>query len=87
LAELDHCKDNVLELVRRGRITLTDAEAQLDAVAAERAQVQAELDALRAQADLASALKAQVADAAAMPAKLHERLEQIEAVDREAKRP
>ena len=77
----------MLELVRRGRITLTDAEAQLDAVAAERAQVQAELDALRAQADLASALKAQVADAAAMPAKLHERLGQIEAVDREAKRP
>src|SRR5690606_8160875 len=63
LRELDRGRDDILTLVRRGRLTLADAEGQLDANAAERAQVQAELDALRAQADLASALEAQVAEA------------------------
>jgi site-specific DNA recombinase len=87
LAELDRGRDNVLELVRRGRVTLGEAEAQLDAVAAERAQVQAELDALRAQADLAAAIEAQVAEAATLLAKLRERLEEIEAGGWEAKRP
>lgn len=87
LAELDRGRETLLELVRRGRVTLAEAEAQLDAVAAERAQVQAELDALRAQTDLASALEAQVADAARLLALLRERLAAIEAGGPAAKRP
>lgn len=49
--------------------------------------MQAGLDALRAPADLASALEAQVADAGALLAKLCERLEEIEAGGWEAERP
>lgn len=87
LADIERGKDNVLELLRRGRITLEDAETQLEAITQERAELQAELDAFRAQADLASAVEAQVADAAALLARLRERLAEIEAGGWEAKRP
>ena len=87
LAELDRGRETILQLVRRGRVALGEAEAQLDAVAAERAQVQAELDALRAQADLAAAVEAQVAEASALLATLHERLAELEAGGWEARRP
>ncbi len=87
LTALDRGRDNVLELVRRGRVTLAEAEDQLEAVAAERAQVQAELDALRAQAELATAIEAQVAEASVVLARLRDQLDAIEAGGPDAKRP
>ncbi len=87
LSDLDRGRESLLELVRRGRVTLAEADAQLEAVANERAQVQAELDMLRAQAELAAAIEAHVAEAAALLAKLRERLHEIEAGGPEAKRP
>lgn len=87
LADLDRGRETILELVRRGRITLADADAQLEALANERAQLQAELDMLRAQSELAAALEAQVSEATTLLQRLRERLDEIEAGGPEAKRP
>ena len=80
-------RERVMTLYRRGRATLDDTEAQLDAIQREAADLRATIDALRAQQDLTQAFEAQYADARALLGRLRDNLEEIErANDWQAKR-
>ena len=81
LADKEAERERVMTLFRRGRASLADTEAQLDAVNAEASELRAQLDALRAQRDLADAFEAHYVQAAAMLAQLRDRLEEIEERD------
>jgi site-specific DNA recombinase len=78
LVETEAERERVMTLFRRGRATLAEAEAQLDAVNVEAAELRTRLDAMRAQDDLAQAFEASLAEATALLARLRERLEEIE---------
>jgi site-specific DNA recombinase len=78
LADLEGDKDRVLVLYRKGRIPLADAEHQLDAIQSEASELRRELDGIRAQAELASAVEARVAEATIMLGRLRARLDDIQ---------
>jgi site-specific DNA recombinase len=71
-------RDRVMTLYRRGRATLSDAEAQLDAIQHEASELRAALDVMRTQEDLAHAFEAHYASAATPLNRLAGRLEEIE---------
>ncbi len=81
LAAKEAERDRVMTLYRRGRATLADAEAQLDAIQLEAGELRAALDAMRTQEELAQAFEAHYADAAVLLGQLTDRLEEIEATD------
>ncbi len=74
-------RERVMTLFRRGRASLADAEAQLDAIEQEGAVLRDRLDALRAQDDLARVQEARHAEAGALLARLASQLEEIERDD------
>jgi succinyl-diaminopimelate desuccinylase len=67
-----------MTVYRRGRATLADTEAQLHTANQEAADLRAQLDALRAQQEVAEAFEAQVSEMAALLARLGEQLQEIE---------
>jgi site-specific DNA recombinase len=81
LAHKEGEREPVLTLLRRGRITLAEAEGQLDAIAQEMGVLRQAIDALGAQAALTAADEAHLTDAAAMLARLGDKLAEIEARD------
>lgn len=60
IVEKEREKERVLALYRRGRITIDEADEQLDEIGRERVALQARLDALRSRDDLASLLSARI---------------------------
>lgn len=87
VAEKGRERDRVMTLYRRGRISLEDVERQMEAIAEEEATLHQMADALRTQAELASAFEAQLSEAKALLARLRDRLEDVERNDdRETKR-
>ena len=70
-----------MTLFRRGKATLGDTEAQLDAIDCEATEVRAALEALRAQQDLAEAFEAHYNEATALLTRLREHLEDVELSD------
>lgn len=79
IAEKDGERERVLTMYRRGRITITEAETEMDAIARETATLREMMEALRAQEALAAAQEAHLSDATTMLLKLRERIEDIEA--------
>ncbi len=87
LADKEAERERVMTLYRRGRASLEDAEAQLDAIQSEAGVLRAALDALRTQEELSRAFEAHYADAAALLVRLRDRVAEIDAADdRETKR-
>lgn len=74
-------RERVMTLFRRGKASLEDTEAQLDQIAKEEGELRGMLAAMRAQEDLAVALETQLTEAAAMLARFHAELDEIERVD------
>ncbi len=74
-------RERVMVLFRRGRLSLEDAEGQLDEVEREAASLRQMADALRSQAELADAFEAHVSEAASMLSRLRTRLDDIERED------
>jgi uncharacterized protein YhaN len=62
LRETEDAKRDVIALVKRRRLTLDEADAQLEEIARETAELRRELDVLDAQASLAEAMEAQLLD-------------------------
>ncbi|HEX2171969.1 MAG TPA: hypothetical protein VHL09_05940 [Dehalococcoidia bacterium] len=77
-ADKEQERERVMTLYRRGRVTLDEAEAQLDATGREASEIRGFLEAVRAQRDLASAFEARYVEAAALLTRLRDRLEDIE---------
>ena len=71
-------RERVLTLYRRNRLTLTEVEAQLDAVDAEAATTAGLLAALDSQAAHTAATEAHLTEAATLLAALREEIEDIE---------
>jgi site-specific DNA recombinase len=87
LSEQMAAREGILLLLRRRKVTLEEAEAQLEAIAQDSEALRTQLSALRAQQDLAEALKAQYTAATTLLGRLQERLEEIERTnDVQAKR-
>jgi site-specific DNA recombinase len=78
LASKDAERERVLTLFRRNRITLAEAESQLDAIAQEAATLRQTHDALDARAALASAFEGHVVQAASLLAQLRHQLEVLD---------
>ena len=80
-------RERVLNLFRRGRVTLEEAERELDAIGREAAELRGLIDSLRVQAEMATASEAYLVDVGAMLARIGGRVEEIEATnDRAAMR-
>ena len=77
-AAKDAERERILTLYRRNRITVTEAEAQLDAIAAETATLRQMLDGLASQAALAAAFEAHLTEATALLLRLRGRLADVE---------
>jgi site-specific DNA recombinase len=87
LAEKERERERVLTLYRRGRLTLAEVEAQLEAMAREADVLRARAAAIDAQTDLARAGRMRFAEAAAVLADLRASVEDIERTgDADAKR-
>jgi site-specific DNA recombinase len=71
-------RERVLTMFRRGRITVAEADAQMEAIQHEEAELQRHLTALRAQHDLTIAYEAQMVEASALLARLHGEVERVE---------
>jgi site-specific DNA recombinase len=78
LAEKEAERERVLTLYRRNRITVDEAERQLDAITAETADVRHLLDALQSQAALTTAFEAHLTEATALLLRLRDQLEEVE---------
>lgn len=78
LAEKEQERERVLTLYRRGRLTLADVEAQLEAVAREAEVLRDRIAAIDAQSDLARARQMRFAEAASVLAELRATLDEIE---------
>ncbi len=74
-------RDRVLTLYRRGRITIEEAERQMDATAREVGELRQMADALQAQGALTQEFESQVTEAAAMLIRLRGNLDEIERAD------
>jgi site-specific DNA recombinase len=87
LAGKEQERERVLGLFRRGRITADEAERELDAVAAEAAQIRDLIDSLKVRAEMAAAQEAYLSDVGAALARMRDRVDEIERTnDRAAKR-
>jgi site-specific DNA recombinase len=87
LAGKEHERERVLGMFRRGRITADEAERELDAIAAEAAQIRELIDSLRVRVELAAAQEAYLSDVGVALARMRGRVEEIERTDdRQAKR-
>jgi site-specific DNA recombinase len=87
LAEKERERERVRTLYRRGKITDAEAEADLDTIASETADIRAQLDTLRVRDDLATAQEAYLSEIGAALLAMREKVELIEAADdRAAKR-
>lgn len=82
LAEKDIERERAMTLYRRGRVSLDDAERQIDEVQKEAAQLRQQIEAIRTAEELSEAAETQYTDAVAMAADLATELEQIEAAER-----
>jgi site-specific DNA recombinase len=71
-------RERVLGLFRRGRITLDEAERELDAIAAEAAQIRELIDSLRVRVEMAAVQEAYLSDVGAAIVKMRDRIEEIE---------
>jgi site-specific DNA recombinase len=78
VAEKEQERERVLTLFRRNRITLEEAERQLDQLQQEQVAGRQMLAGLRSEEELAQAFEAHLADATAMLGQLGERLAEIE---------
>lgn len=74
-------RDAIMTLYRRKKITLADAERQLDDIAAQTAEARRQLDAMRAQEDLAEAMEAHVMATGAMLREMGAQVDEIERTD------
>jgi site-specific DNA recombinase len=81
LAGMEEQRARVRMLFRRGKITPLEAEADLDAIAAEEGQVRGLLAALAVRADLAEAAEAHLSEVAVTMATMRGQLADIEATD------
>jgi hypothetical protein len=72
LAETEAAKHDVMALVRRRRISVDEADAELATIADDAARVRRELDLLASQSDLAGALEAQLLDTSRLLAEIRE---------------
>jgi len=78
IAAKDTERERVLTLYRRGRITIEEAEAQMESIAGESAMLREMLESIRAQESLANAQEAHLRDATMMLLQLQEQLAEIE---------
>ena len=78
LAAKEAESDRVLTMFRRARVTMEQADRELEAIAQETATLRAMLDSLRAQAALIDAQEAHLADAATMLTDLRGEVDEIE---------
>jgi site-specific DNA recombinase len=81
LAEKDAERERVLTLYRRNRITLDQAEQQLDDVGREAAELRQLMDSLASQEALAAAFETHLTEASAMLLRLQDQLAEIERTD------
>jgi len=72
LRETEEAKRDVMALVKRRRITVDEADAQLEEVAQEAADLRRELDLLESQAALADAMESQLLDTARLLGEIRE---------------
>jgi site-specific DNA recombinase len=79
LAEKAAERERVQVLFKRGRMTLEEAEREIDSLERETAEVRAMLSALQAQVDLVQIYETHYTNATAMLSSLHSRLADIEA--------
>jgi site-specific DNA recombinase len=78
VSQKDAERERVLTLYRRNRITMTEAETQLDAIARERADLQQMADSLGAQVALAEASSAYLTQAADVLIRLRDRVNEVD---------
>jgi site-specific DNA recombinase len=71
-------RERVLGMFRRGRITSDEAERELDAIAAEAAQIRDLMDSLRVRVEMAAAQEVYLSDVGAALARMRGRVEEIE---------
>lgn len=86
IAEKDAERERVLTMYRRGRVTIDEAERDLDTITRETGTLREMLDALRAQETLAEAQEAHLTDAAAMLRELRTTITEIEAANDTARK-
>jgi site-specific DNA recombinase len=79
LAEKETERERVLTLFRKGTISDTEAERELDAIGREAAGVREMIESLRAQTALIEAQEAFLTDSAALLSRLHDELADIDA--------
>jgi site-specific DNA recombinase len=72
-------RERVMTLFRRGRVTLHEAEAELDAIAKEETALRQQLSAIEAQKALAEAFESHLTDASLLLTRLQTHLAQVEA--------
>ncbi|TAK31154.1 MAG: hypothetical protein EPO21_18000 [Chloroflexota bacterium] len=78
LNEYDGQRERIMTLFRRGRITLDEADAQLESADREATETRQMLDALSAQADLLKAWETRITDAASLLQRLQDQLDEVE---------
>jgi site-specific DNA recombinase len=78
MAEKDAERERILTLYRRNRLSITEVEHQLDAIAGECDQLRQLVQALDSQSALADAYQTHVTEAAAVLTQLQERIEEVE---------
>jgi site-specific DNA recombinase len=78
LAEKDAERERVLTLFRRNRISVDEAEQQLDSIAQEAGTLREMCASLDAQAALTRATEAHLTEAAALLSRLHQQLDEVE---------
>ena len=71
-------RERVLTMYRRGKISMDEADTQLDDIARETATLRGLVESLRAQEALTAAAEAYLTDTAAALARLQDRVEEIE---------
>ena len=79
-------RERVLTMFRRGRITMQDADRELDTINAEAVDLRARIEAMRAQVDLVAAVEAQYAEAAALLHRLRDQVDEIDRTDDRARK-
>jgi site-specific DNA recombinase len=78
LAEKAQERERIMTIFRRGRLTLRDAEAQLDDITKEEAALRQQCSAIDAQKALAEAFEAHLTDASLLLHRLQDRLEEVD---------
>lgn len=79
LAGKEQERERVLDLFRRGRITVAECDRDLDKIAVEAREIRTLVDAMRTRAEMATASEAYLSDVGAALAQMRGRLAEIEA--------